>query len=401
MKKLNVLSILVSVIFLSVSFVTVVNAEPYSYTGDKPIYPAVYQAILSGNKSSWSESYPTLSDPNTIIIERVIVSDGLKLAQFTLKISLENNVVTYKFSNIMEKAPIGKSSDWAPVDKFMQSDRESIFTSYFDKEIPKVMEDETLYAKAKATADKVFGIYSFGLKNPQNYLIYPAVSAALSNIKPTLGNNAVLYNIDCLDNEFIIRDCIAAIRNQNDINNYRIKITCKENQLSIVFTNIEPISKTQLSLYTDKEIKSITKYDTQKISDQLKTQIEKTLATEDAYKAAKKVFLENNTYLYSSLSSVSSMLIDEFVTKILKDGEISFNATVSDVKKNEKAEFKDFTMEISASLRTERPTETIILRLYSSDSALARLKSGDKIKLSGNVVSLERQVLAYIITMTK
>jgi len=401
MKKLNLLSSLVSLVFLLVSFVTVVNAEPYSYTGDKPIYPAVYQAIISGNKSNWSGSYPTLSDPNTVIIERVVVSDGLKLAQFTLKISLENNVVTYKFSNIMEKLPVGKSSDWAPVDKFMQSDRESIFTSYFDKEIPKVMEDEALYAKAKATADKVFGIYSFALKNPQNYLIYPAVGAAFNNLKQTLGNNAQLYNINCLDNEFIIRDCVAAIRNQNDINNYRIKITCKENQLSVEFTNIEPISKTDLLLYTDKDIKSISKYDTQKISDQLKTQIEKTLATEDAYKAAKKAFLEDNTFLYRSISSVNSMLIDEFVTKIFKDGEISFNASVTDVKKNENVAFKDYTMEISASLRTERSSDYIFLTLYTSDSALARLKSGDKIKLSGNVVNLERKMTVYLITMTK
>ena len=215
MKKLTLLSSFVFMVLLSVSFVTVANADPYTYTGDKPIYPAVYQAIISGNKSAWNASKVTVMDPNTVVIEHVRVNDLIKLADFTLRISLENNVVTYQFSNIRESPP-GKDYNWTSVDKFVQQDREQIFTSYFDKEIPKVMGNETLYAKAKAAADKSLGgspgggalNFTFVLQNPQKYLIYPAVGAAFNNVKESLGaKTADLYDIYCLDNEFIIRNC--------------------------------------------------------------------------------------------------------------------------------------------------------------------------------------------------
>jgi len=156
MKKLTLLSSFICMVLLSVFFVSVVNADPYTYTGDKPIYPAVYQAVMSGTRSVWSQSKASFSDPNTAVIDHVRTNDGINVADFTLRISLENNVVTYRFSNVMTRLPIAKDSDFVRVDK-LQSKTEQSFIDYFDKEIPKIMGNETLYARAKEAADKSLG----------------------------------------------------------------------------------------------------------------------------------------------------------------------------------------------------------------------------------------------------
>jgi len=410
MKKITHLSGISLMVLWAVAFVAAANAAPYTYKGDKPIYPAVYQAVMNGNKSHWSESKFAVPDPNTIVIDHVRISDLLMLAEFTLQISLENNVVTYKFSNIRERLPTGSDSDWKSMSKFNQKDREQIFTSHFDKEIPKVMENEALYAKAKEAIDKSLGgppgggdlNITLALQNPQNYLIYPAVGAAFDSMKQTVGKLAFLTDISCLDNEFSIKSCVAAIKNPNDINKYRIKITCKDNQISFQFGDIESIGGS-IQAFTGKEIESITRFDTQKIADQLKTQIEKSLATADAYKAAKKAFFENNSFLSSALHTLTSFTKDEFVEKILKGEELSFSATVLDVKKNNNAEFKNYTAEISAYLPEEGSSSFLTpnVTLYTSDSSLTRLKSGEKIKLSGKFVRLDEKMNKYYFILTK
>jgi hypothetical protein len=406
MKKFSQFSSLVFMALLSVLSVTVANAQ-YRYTGDKPIYPAVIQAITNGGKSYWSESKVTVMNPNTIVAENVRVSDGIQLAEFTLRISLENEVVTYQFSNIRKKPPA--TSNWTQVDKFSQSGREQIFTSYFDKEIPKVMGNEANYAKAKEAADKKLGgapnsgalKFSLALQNPQNYLIYPAVGEAFNSLKAVFGaKTADLYDISCLDNEFTIKNCVAT-RGEFNYISYWIKIAYQQNQLAIEFTNIERMDASFMTIY-DRELETLTRFITDNISDQLKTQIEKSLANADAYKAAKKAFLENNNFLSRAFSPINSILMDEFTTKLFKDGEISLTGIIVDVKKNEKAEFKNYTMEISASMRTDSrgalPFGSIIL--YTSDNALARLKSGEKVTLSGKFVRVEEK-LGYYFTLTK
>jgi hypothetical protein len=410
MKKFTNLSGIVFMVLWAVAFVTAANAAPYTYKGNKPIYPAVIQAILNGNKTSWNESKISVPDPNTVIIERVKGSDLLMLTEFTLKISLENNVVKYQFSNIREKLPTGNDSDWKSVDKFVQKNADQVFTNYFDKEIPKIMGNEALYAKAKEAADKSLGgppgggdkKITLALQNPQNYLIYPAVGAAFDSMKQTFGKLAFLSSISCLDNEFVIKSCVAAVKSPLDINKYQINITYKENQLSVEFTDIEPIGGTIMA-FTDKELESITRFDTQKIVEQLKTQIEKSLAGADAYKAAKKAFFENNSFISGSLYSLTDFSEGEFIEKILKGEELSFSASVSNVKKNDKAEFKNYTAEISATLPIEGSSSFLAHRvtLYTSDSALTRLKTGDKVKLSGKFVRLEKNLGSYYFIITK
>jgi len=147
----------------------------------------------------------------------------------------------------------------------------------------------------------------------------------------------------------------------------------------------------------------MSKFDTQKIADQLKTQIEKSLATADVYKAAKKAFFENNAFLSRALYSLTSFSKDEFVEKILKDEEISFSASVFDVKKNDIAEFKNYTAIINATLPVEGSRSSFAphVILYTSDSSLTRLKTGDKVTLSGKFVRLEERTAVYYFIMTK
>jgi len=369
----------------------------------------VYQAVMSGNKSVWSQSKASFPDLNTAVIDHVRTNDGIMVADFTLRISLENNIVTYRFSNVMTRLPIAKDSDFTSIEK-LQSKTEQTFIDYFDKEIPKVMENEALYAKAKEAADKSLGgspgggalSYTLALQNPQNYLIYPAVGAAFNSVKEILGiKTAVLYDIYCLDNEFVIRNCFG-VRGTINYIKYRIKIAYKENQLTINFTDIES-GADMLMIYQDYEIGKMSRFDTQKIVEQLKVQIEKSLANADAYKAAKKAFLENNTFLDRALSPLTSALMDEFTTKIFKDGEVSFSATILDVKKNENAEFKDYTTVISASLRPEGSTGAFAnsISLYTNDTSLARLRQGEKVTLSGQFVRMEYKMTIYTFVMTK
>jgi hypothetical protein len=411
MKKITHLSGIVFMVLWAVVFLTAANAAPYTYKGNKPIYPAVYQAVMNGNKANWRDSKAAVPDPNTVVIEHVRVSDLLMLADFTLKISLENNVVTYQFSNIRERLPTGKDSDWSSVDKFVQKDREQIFTSYFDKEIPKIMENDALYAKAKEAADKSLGgppgggdlNYSLALQNPQKYLIYPAVGAAFNSVKESLGaKTANLYDISCLDNEFVIKDCFG-VRGSLDYIEYQIKIAYKEGQLTVNFTDVKKVDARMLMIYQDIDIGKMSRFDTQKIVDQLKTQTEKSLATADAYRAAKKAFFENNFFLSRVLYSLTDFSTDEFVEKILKGEELSFSASVFDVKKNDKPEFKNFTAVINATLPVEgsRSTFDPHVTLYTSDSSLTRLKTGEKVTLSGKFVRLEKNMATYYFIITK
>jgi hypothetical protein len=95
--------------------------------------------------SVWVNSTPTVVDLNNIIIDNVQVMDGLFVADFTIKISLINNLVTYEFSNRRRKDSNG---NWNRLERFLQPGRENIFINYFNTEIPKVMENEELYWKA-------------------------------------------------------------------------------------------------------------------------------------------------------------------------------------------------------------------------------------------------------------
>jgi hypothetical protein len=234
--------------------------------------------------------------------------------------------------------------------------------------------------------------FSLALQNSQNYLLYPAVGVAYTNLKKTLGGKtATLRDIYCLDNQFAINGCVAE-RKAFDIITYQIKISYRDNQLIIEFANIE--NNFNAMAFSDKEIESLPGFNTKKTADQLKTDIEQVLASADAYNAAKKAFFENNDLLNRSFVSVTSAMRDEFAVTLFKDKEISLNASILDVKKNEKAEFSNYTTEISAGLYTNINISGAFayVSLYTNDSSLTRLKQHEKTTLSGQFVRIEYNI---------
>lgn len=408
MKKFSLLSVSFMVLF-TVSSVPAANAA-ITVKGDKPIYPAVYQAILNGQKTVWSESkIANITDPNIVVINNVRTNDRLNIADFTLQISVENNVVKYRFYDIKEKTLL--STTWTNRNEFAAKNTvEKSFTDFFDAEISKVMANENLYAQAKQTADRQNWAprvvsapaatpttadqelnFSLPLQNPQNYLLYPAVGAAFTNIKGSLGvKTAYLRDIDCLDNKFTIQRCVA--RRPRDLIAYQIKLAYKDNQLTVEFTNIEPNGSSLMQyMMSDNDLESLPSFDTQKITDQLKTQIEQSLANANVYNSAKKAFLENNAFLRQAFIPITQVLMDEFTATLFKDGDISLSVSILDVKKNEKAEFKNYSIEISAGLYTEPSTSGAFayITLYTNDAGLARLKQYENTTLSGKFVRME------------
>jgi hypothetical protein len=235
--------------------------------------------------------------------------------------------------------------------------------------------------------------FTLALQNPQDYLLYPAVGVAYTNIKKTVGGKlASLWDIDCLDNQFTIRGCVAE-RKMFDIITYQIKISCQDDQLTVEFINIE--EKFDAMQFSDAEVESLPRFDTKKTADQLKADIEQTLANADAYNAAKKVFFENNDFLKRAFVPVTSAMRDEFTATLFKDGEISLNVSILDVKKNENAEFSDYATVISAGLYTSDGISGAFATasLYTNDSSLTRLKQHEKTTISGQLVRMEYNMM--------
>jgi len=126
----------------------------YSYTGTRPIYPAVIHAINSGNTAHWNESIINVAGPNTVIINHVRVSDDTNTEDFSIRISLENNIITYRFYNIRQRPVTNAATPWTPMEAFSLINHEQILTEHFNKEIPKIMEDDSLYTIARENANR-------------------------------------------------------------------------------------------------------------------------------------------------------------------------------------------------------------------------------------------------------
>jgi hypothetical protein len=415
MKKFSLLSSFFMAIFMVFS-VTAVNAA-ITVPEDKPIYPAVYQAIQNGHKSVWSESrIANITDPNIVVINNVRTNDLLNVADFTLQISVENKVVNYRFSNIKTRGQL--STTWTNRNDFASKTAvEKSFTDFFDAEISKIMANDSLYAQAKQTADQqnwapraaianapvgTETLITLPLQNPNNFPLYPAMGAALNATKSLLGaKTAAFATIDTLDDIFVIDSCVAE-RGRLDLVEYKIKIEYKDNNVNIAFFDVEKMSKTAM-FYDTKDFSTFSKFDTQNIANQLKTKIEQTLINTTAYNTAKKEFLENNAFLYRAFSSVSNALKDEFIEKMFK-GEVSFSVRVGDVKKNDKAAFSGYSYEIDCSCFMPVLNRIFLtVKLYTSDAVLARLKPGETLVLSGQFANYEDRSYPQspILSMTK
>jgi len=242
--------------------------------------------------------------------------------------------------------------------------------------------------------------FSFPLQNPHNFLLYPAVGAAFIGLRDALGaRTAELWNIDSLGNQFTIRNCVAA-RTPMDLISYQIRIAYQANQLTIEFINIQPIGSLIMQ-YSNAELDALSRFDTQGIAQEIKTSIEQTLASTSAYAAAKNAFLLDNAFLSRAFVPVTNAMLDEFAQSVFKNGKITLSASVLDVRRNENAEFANYSTMISAGLNA-RPGASAFafVNLFTNNAELAQLRQGQQVALSGEVVRLERVVLNYRFIMT-
>lgn len=147
----------------------------------------------------------------------------------------------------------------------------------------------------------------------------------------------------------------------------------------------------------------MSKFDTQKIANQIKALIEKTLADENTYNTAKKAFLANNAFLNRAFAPITEVLMDEFIETLFMGEEISLNVSILDVEKNENAEFSDYSTVIRAGLYTGLSSSSAFatITLYTNDTALTRLRQSDKTLLSGQFVRLEKTILSPRLIMIK
>jgi hypothetical protein len=158
MNKLFSRMVIAFIIGMSIlSCVSTPDVPPFTYSGEKPIYPAVYYAIVNGNARYWEHSRPEIKDNgNTVVIHHVHAPDLIYEADFTLTISLINNVVEYAFSDIVEYM-VGDETNKFEASDIKQPGVKAIFTNHFNMEIPKIMSNDALYAETKALIDDKTG----------------------------------------------------------------------------------------------------------------------------------------------------------------------------------------------------------------------------------------------------
>jgi hypothetical protein len=371
---------------------------PYSYSGDKPIYPAVYHAIINGNAAHWRNAEIEVSDDgNEINIQHVTVADGLRLADFSLKISLVNTVVQYQFSDIMVKMPGTPDAPW-PVNNFSQAGVVPLFTNHFNTEIPKIMEDDTQYATAKEESDAALGRgIKMALQNPNNLLIYPAVGKAFNSA--VLGGSAYFSDVDCLDNRFKIIRCSAFYdKGEGSFINYDITISLQDAFLVFEFGNIRT---DVVSLMTKNS--NPPRYDPKGIAEQFAKDINAVLGNTSAYQNARIEVLGNNDFLSPALGDITSILENEFVETILKGVTVTIDTTISNVKENQnQEEYPSYAYEVQGQLyvTTRDRGAYASLRLYTNNRDYTRLKSLEKAKLSGTFVALKSNIGSKSLIMT-
>lgn len=245
--------------------------------------------------------------------------------------------------------------------------------------------------------------FTFDLNNPHNYLLYPAVGVAFTNVSRMLGGKhdyqPRLSTINALNNEFQIRSAQAS-RTPTEVITYRVNISGNDNKLVITFTDIEPFDS-GLIIYNDAEIRAM-RFDPSRIANQIKTEIERVLVSEAAYNTAKVAFLANNDFLSRALASVTGMMEEEFIKTVLGPGEVTFNARISNVQPNEAAEFSNFSTYVTASLTDSAGRIPFAyINFYTSDPAFARITPNTNMALTGTFVRMESTGAGRRFIMTK
>jgi hypothetical protein len=367
-------------LFVSCATTSSPAAPPYSYSGDKPIYPAVYYAVKNGTPSNWEKAEIEVSSDGTeTFVRHVQTADGIRLADFTVKVAVVDGVVQYQASEIFVKMP-GTPDAPRQVDSFSQSSATARIANYLNTEIPKIMEDEAQYAAAREESDAALGrAIRIALQNPNDRLIYPAVGKALAVSRSSVGDGAHFSKTDCLDNNFTIRRCSAF---RGTFITYTIDISVQNGSLIFAFGNIDTDVGSLMNSNANPP-----NYDPKGTAEKLAKEINTILGDSSAYEKARAEVLGDNDFLYPTLNSITSILEDEFIQTVLKGVPIVIDVTISEVTQNSNSEYTSYAYEVRGMLyvTTRDAGSYASVRLYTNKRDYTRLGKLEHTQLSGTL----------------
>jgi len=145
MKRFLYLSAIILALIFAASCASTQSADndSYTYAGFKNIYPAVHYAIKEWKGISFNKSSRTVHSLDAVTINGIQIMEGLRVFEFSLNITNENNVITYRFSKFKSRSITNET--WINETGFRQAGTSRSFTEYFNAEMPKVLENDDLY----------------------------------------------------------------------------------------------------------------------------------------------------------------------------------------------------------------------------------------------------------------
>lgn len=371
----------------------------YVWNGEKPLYPAVIYAAVHGEDDRWRKAkiVSVDTDANVYVIENVSGSSGLKLARFTLTITVKDGSLVYAASDVRTMG-IGENT-WTKADKLVMFDMR-IISNNFNAILPKVMADETLYAEAMKEAVAFYPVMkkvpaaSAGMAggdsiaNPSNLLLYPAVYRAFAGIKPTMGSLrfAELKQTDCYGNVFTVSNIV--VPGGTVPEKRTVTIRCANNALSYNFENAGKIDAGVLMGLSEKEFASLEPFDLGAFTAKMKASVSAILADGASYAAAKKDFLSNTLTLVSAINNLTDLSRDDFISGELVGSPVSIPCTLGEASKNTDPAYAGKAYRVVSYIIENGYRITGQVILYTNDGALARTAKDSPITIEGSIAAV-------------
>lgn len=373
-------------------FAKTVSAEvpAYVYTGEKPIYPAIIYAVIHGNDAKWKEAKLASFDieKNVYVFDEINGTDGIKLAKFTLTVTVTNGNIEYAYSNIRTKGITDRA--WASASSFFLFDKR-VISNHFNTMLPKVMGDAALYESALQEADKIVGPQkstakpiSFTCANPNGKPFYPAFFTSYVNAKTKLPalKYSEIASMDTFANTFVISNVIMA--NGMTPQMYDINISIKDGAICFDTANIQKLSSSLIMKMSDSDLDNLPVFDVSAITNELGKKIVSTMADAPSYAQAKKEFLSNTTALLSLMKSLTQITQEDFIETELKNSEVSYTGEISAVEKNTVKEYPAYKYKMTMILW--HPVLKTIeghIYYYTNSIPLSRTANGAVITVDG------------------
>lgn len=155
-KKRILLTICISTMFLTSCLTTSGPFVPLSYSGEKLLYPAVYNGISKSISGAYFDTCDIYN--NKFVIEGIQAMDGLNKRMFDLQITLVDGILNYDILNA--KLFNEKSKSWEENNVFLFFSKNNFF-SKINAGVEEVMLNDEMYneAKNRSLSDIVF-LYS-------------------------------------------------------------------------------------------------------------------------------------------------------------------------------------------------------------------------------------------------